>query len=73
MRFLCKDTGLWCSVGVQQLKSFLTEERQSSRAARSWGIKVLAGREEELAFEPGAREERRKWLYLPVTWEESES
>ena len=29
VRFLCKDTGLWCSVDVKQLKSSLTEERQS--------------------------------------------
>ena len=72
VRFLCKDTGLWCSVDVQQLKSFLAKERQTSRGSGHWGIKVLAGREEELAFEPGSGKQGGKWLYLPVTWEDSE-
>ena len=67
VEFLCKDTGLRCRVPVDELKPFLTEDRQTSRAAASWGIKVNNGHEDELAFEPGPGR-KTKWLYLDVTW-----
>ena len=64
--FACKDTGLICTVPVPELKRFLVPERQTKRSAGNWGIKVLKGREDELAFEPGNCE--REWLYLPAVW-----
>ena len=40
--------------------------RRTSRNGGNWGIKVLPGKEDLLAFEPGNR--NQEWLYLPVTW-----
>lgn len=69
VEFFCKDTGLRCSVPVEQLKTFLTKDRQTTRAAESWGIKVRKkfGYEDKLAFEPGPGRDK-EWLYVPVTW-----
>ena len=52
VRFLCKDTGLWCEVPVKMLLPFLKDDRRTSRSHGNWGVKVLAGRGNELAFEP---------------------
>jgi hypothetical protein len=67
VEFLCSDTQLRCRVPVEDLKPFLTEDRQSARNARSWGIRVKENHEDELAFEPGPGG-KTKWLYLPVNW-----
>lgn len=67
VEFLCKDTQLRCRVSVEELKPFLTEDRQTTRGAGNWGIKVLNDNEDELAFEHGTGGET-KWLYLSVTW-----
>ncbi len=67
VEFLCKDTGQRCCVPVEELKPFLTEDRQTTRGTGHWGVKVNNGHEDELAFEPGPGG-KTKWLYLPVTW-----
>jgi len=66
VEFMCKDTGASCTVPVSELKGLLTSERQTSRGRGNWGIKVLKDREDELAFEPGRR--GQKWRFLPVVW-----
>jgi hypothetical protein len=53
-------------VPTAALKGYLTKERQTSRGNGNWGIKVLKDRENELAFEPGNKND--KWLFLPVVW-----
>ena len=68
--FIKKDTGERCCVPVPALKGYLTEERQTSRGDGNWGIKVLKGEEDQLAFEPGAKPGR--WLYLPIVWFQEE-
>ena len=67
VEFLCKGTQLRCRVPVEELKPFLTEDRQTTRGAGNWGIKVLNDNEDELAFEPRPGG-KTKWLYLSVTW-----
>ncbi len=64
--FACKDTGLSCTVPVPELKKHLVPERQTTRGAGNWGIKVLKAREDELAFEPAKGS--NEWLYLPAIW-----
>jgi hypothetical protein len=64
--FVKKDTGERCTVPVGTLKKYLTPDRQTTRSAGNWGIRVLKGHEGELAFEPANR--RGEWLFLPVTW-----
>jgi hypothetical protein len=66
VEFEKKDTGEKCCVQTATLKEYLTKERQTSRGNGNWGIKVLKDREDELAFEPGNRND--KWLFLPVVW-----
>jgi hypothetical protein len=61
-----KDNGEKCCVPTAALKGYLTKERQTSRGNGNWGIKVLKDRENELAFEPGNKND--KWLFLPVVW-----
>jgi len=65
--FVQKDTGRRCVLPAASLKVFLTRERQTTRGAGNWGIKVLRERPDELAFEqPGAGPE--DWSFLPVNW-----
>jgi len=64
VEFIKKDTGERCCVPVPALKGYLTEERRTSKG--NWSIKVLKGKEDQLAFEPGAK--TGKWLHLPVIW-----
>lgn len=71
VEFLCDDTGASYLVPVSELKKFLLPERQTSRGQGHWGIRVLKGHEDELAFEPGTG--KGKWLYLPVTWMQQEA
>jgi len=66
VEFVKKDTAERCSLPTQALSEFLKGERQTSRGAGNWGIKVLADRPDELAFEPGRRGD--EWLFLPVVW-----
>ncbi len=66
VEFACKDSGASCTVPVPELKRFLTPDRRTSRGGGNWGIRVLKGREDELAFEPGRRGQR--WRFLPVVW-----
>ena len=68
--FACKDTRVTCIVPVAELRRFLTSNRQTSRGQGNWGIKVLKGHEDELAFEPETG--RKDWLFLPVDWMEEE-
>ena len=71
IEFAKKDTQERCVVSTDTLRQFLTPERQTSRGAGNWGIKVLKDRPDELAFEPGTGS--RKWRFLPVVWlEDSE-
>jgi len=67
VRFLCKDTGLWCEVPVKMLLPFLKDDRRTSRSHGNWGVKVLAGRGNELAFEPPTGS--KQWLSIPVVWQ----
>jgi len=66
VEFVRKDTGEKCSVAPAMLRGFLTSDRQTSRGGGNWGIKVLADRPEELAFEPARR--GGEWLFVPVVW-----
>ena len=68
MEFICKDTGSSCRIAVPDLKQFLTKQRQTSRGRAHWGVRVLNGHEDELAFEPGTGIDGGKWEFLPVTW-----
>jgi len=68
--FVQKDTGRRCTLPVATLKVFLTPERQTTRGAGNWGIKVLKQRPDELAFEPGRG--AQEWLFLPVVWQGEE-
>lgn len=72
VEFAKKDTNERCVVSIDVLKPLLTPERQTTRKAESWGVKVLEDQPDELAFEPGAGSDG-KWLFLPVVWlEEAE-
>jgi len=64
--FVRKDSRLKCRVSTAVLKEFLTEKRKTSRGNGHWGIKVLKGREGELAFEPPSGS--KNWLFLKVEW-----
>lgn len=64
--FIKKDTKERCCIPTSTLKKYLTKKRQTSRVKGNWGIKVLKDREDELAFEPGNKND--KWLFLPVVW-----
>ena len=64
--FIQKDTGNRCRIPVAALMGFFTEERRTSRGKGNWGIKVLAERPGELAFEPAKG--MGDWLFLPVSW-----
>ena len=66
VEFIKKDTGERCCVPVPALKGYLTEERRTNRHGGNWGIRILKGEEDQLAFEPGVKDDR--WLYLPVIW-----
>jgi len=66
VEFVKKDTGGKCLVPIPALRGYLTEERQTTRGQGNWGIRVLKGRENELAFEP--RDKKGRWLFLPVVW-----
>jgi len=66
IEFVKKDTNERCLVPIPALKGYLTKDRQTTRDKGNWGIRVLKGRENELAFEPGDKEGR--WLFLPVLW-----
>jgi len=66
VEFIKNDSGERCLVPTVALKGYLTEERQTSRGNGNWGIKVFKDRENELAFEPGNKND--KWLFLPVVW-----
>jgi hypothetical protein len=70
VEFVKKDTREKCSLPVEALKGFLTEERQTTRGSGNWGIRILAERGNELAFEPGRKED--KYLFLPVVWLDEE-
>ena len=72
VEFAKKDTNERCVVSVETLNPLLTSERQTTRGAGNWGVKVLEDRPEELAFEPGIGRDG-KWVFLPVVWlEETE-
>jgi len=66
VEFAKKDTGERCYVPTAALKGYLTKERQTSRGNGNWGIKILKDKEDELAFEPGGKND--KWLFLPAVW-----
>ena len=67
--FIKKDTGEICSVPIKKLKTFLTKGRQTTRGEGNWGIKVLIDNPNELAFEPGSKNQH--WLYLHVAWKKA--
>lgn len=66
MEFVEKDTGEHCILSARELKPFLAAQRQTTRGAGNWGVKVLRERPDELAFEPGRG--GGEWLFLPVVW-----
>jgi len=66
VEFVKKDTGERCSLTPDALRGFLTNDRQTSRGKGNWGIRVLADRPGDLAFEPAKKGDA--WLYLPVVW-----
>lgn len=66
IEFIKKDTLERCHVPIPAIRGYLTEQRQTTRGKGNWGIKILAKRENELAFEPGKNSDN--WLFLPVVW-----
>ena len=66
VEFVKKDTGERCVVPADVLLQDLGPARQSTRAAQSWGVKVLKDHEDELSFEPGTG--GGEWVFLPVVW-----
>jgi len=66
-----KDTHESCFFPFQILKPYLTEERQTSRGAGNWGIKVLPDKPNELAIEESGKKPN-KWKSIPVKWESRE-
>ncbi len=66
VRLVKKDTGESCGLSPGVLRGFLTDDRRTSRGSGNWGVKVLVGRAEELAFEPGGK--GGDWSFLPVVW-----
>jgi len=62
--FVQQDSKVKCRVSTAVLKEYLTPERLTSR--KKWGIRVLKGREGELAFEPPTGS--NDWLFLKVKW-----
>ena len=67
VEFLCDDTKASCLVPISTVKPMLTPERQTTRGAGNWGVKVRKDREDELGFGPG--NSKGDWLYVPVTWD----
>ena len=49
-------------VSASKLREFLIPQRQTTRGHGNWGVFVLDGHPDELAFEPGQR--RKDWLFL---------
>lgn len=69
VEFVQKDSRLKCRVSTAVLKEYLTPERKTSRGKRNWGVRVLKGREGELAFEPPSGPSGDdNWLFLKVEW-----
>ncbi len=66
IEFVQKDTEQLCIVSSEQLKPYVTPDRQTTRGQGNWGIKVLKDRPDELAFEPGTG--HSDWAFLPVVW-----
>jgi hypothetical protein len=66
IEFVKKDTAERCTVPVSALEPLLVPERRTTRSSGNWGIRVLADRPGELAFEPG--KDSGDWLFLPVAW-----
>ena len=64
--FIRHDTRMRASVPVETLKGYLTPERQTTRGEGNWGVRILVGHEDELAFEPGPG--GGEWVMLPVEW-----
>ena len=62
-----KDSGEQCIVDSQTLLKHLTKQRQTSRKAHPWGIRVLVGHPNELAIEPGLGG-AGGWEYITVNW-----
>ncbi|MCK4626324.1 MAG: hypothetical protein KAV00_13485 [Phycisphaerae bacterium] len=67
VEFVKTDTGERCVVPMDVLREYLVPEQQTTRAAESWGVKVLKNHEDELAFEPRTGK-AGKYLFLPVIW-----
>lgn len=66
VEFVKSDNGEICLVSTKILAAQLTPERQTSRKAKSWGVKVLKKRPDEIALEPATGS--KEWIFLPVTW-----
>ena len=71
IEFVCDDTRESCLVQTDILKPLLTTERQTTRGAGHWGIRVRKGHEDEIAIEPGRG--KGEWTYIPVAWLDRES
>ena len=69
IRFLKRDSNDFCEVSFQELKPYLIKARRSSRSQRTWGVKVLKDRPNELAFKPPSGSE--DWKYLKVEWRQN--
>jgi hypothetical protein len=67
VEFVKSDTGEGCLISIGELMPFLKADRQTSRGAGNWGIKILKKRPNELAFEPKFRQ--GEWLFHSVVWE----
>jgi hypothetical protein len=66
IRFLKKDSNESCLLLIEALIPLLTKERQTSRNQGNWGVRVLANRPNELAFEPPTGS--KDWKFLKVEW-----
>lgn len=68
VEFVQKDTGATYTISAEALAMFFTQDRRTSRGTGNWGVRVLAIRPNELAFEPGNGS--GEWLMLKIDWEQ---
>lgn len=67
VQFVKKSTGEVCTVLIDDLLEFFTDDRKTFRGAGNWGVKILVDEPNKLAFEPPAGS--KDWRFLDIRWE----
>ncbi len=70
IEFIKSDCAESCFVPFQELKSYLSKKRQTSRGEGNWGIKVLPRHPNELSVEE-PRINQEKWIRISIKWEKN--